>query len=241
MPKRLSDKDRQVLIDAVITRDGDICTLCRETPVKHRTLDHVNNKARDHRLENLALLCRSCNTSEGNRARRGQRVLTPENLSCWRARAHETLANAVGRNALAGAPGARVPLRVSERERTDADRRGWGLAEEAANLIMEPNYRLWLYRYVLTHGHITKEAAIDGGAEYLDQVVGRASQQTVERYFRKAISITGWLEERRSGDGQPVWCFRTDTKHEELRTLLERRMRTITPLVAAEPAEVALS
>lgn len=233
MPKRMPHKEHKVLMEAVILRDGDICKLCRETPVVDKTLDHVNGRKRDNRLENLALECRSCNTAEGNRARHGQRLLTPQNLLCWTLRAAETLAKAKGGVPLPEVPGARVPLRVSERERTGVDRRGWSSTEEAANLIMEPTYRLWLFRWVKENGSIGREDAIDAGAEHLDQTVGRASQQTVERYFRKAISSTGWLEERRGADSQPLWGFRTGIAVDVLEAMLERRMKAIGPQVPA--------
>ena len=81
MSKRLSNKDRQVLIQAVIFRHGDICTLCCETPVKHKTLDHVNNRARDHRLENLVLLSRLWGYSRVEARRRAGELLETFGLS----------------------------------------------------------------------------------------------------------------------------------------------------------------
>lgn len=235
MPKRMTQKNRNVLLQAVIDRDGDICKLCRETPVLDKTIDHVNGRKRENRLDNLALLCRSCNTAEGNRMRRGHRLLTPLSLPIYNTRAHETLLNLKGQTALPDMPGSRVTLRVSEREQPGVDRRGWSSTEEAANLIMEPTYRMWLFRWVKAKGWIGREDAIDAGAEYLDVTVGRASQQTVERYFRKAISSVGWLEERRGESSQPVWGFRTGTPLEELEAMFERRMKAIgTP----PPAEV---
>lgn len=233
MPKRMSEKERRVLIQAVIIRDGDICKLCHETPVRAKTLDHVNGKPRDNRPENLVLLCRPCNTAEGNRARRGCRLLTPSTLAEFSAAAHETLVNTSSGRALPDQSVARVTCE-SERVRDGAgiDRRGWGPSEEAANLVMEPTYRLWLYRWVKQHGYISRQDAIDAGAEYLDQTVGRASQQTIERYFRKAISSAGWLEERRGESSEPVWGFRIGVSLDAIEALLEKRMRAIGPRLA---------
>ena len=234
MPKRMSEKERRVLIQAVIIRDGDVCTLCTETPVRAKTLDHVNGKPRDNRLENLVLLCRPCNTAEGNRARRGCRLLTPSTLAHFSARAHETLVNASSGRELPDQSGARVTceserVRVRDGRGPGIDRRGWGPSEETANLVMEPTYRLWLYRWVKQQGYISRQDAIDAGAEYLDQTVGRASQQTIERYFRKAISSAGWLEERRGDSSEPVWGFRTCVSLDAIEALLEKRMRAIGP------------
>ena len=216
-----------MLLEAVILRDGDICKLCRENPVRRKTLDHVNERKRDDRLENLVLLCSSCNTAEGNRARRGGRLLTPATLPIYNTRARETLANPQGHTAERDTSGPRVTVRVSERDSAGLDRRGWGAAEEAANLIMEPTYRLWLFRWVKDKGFIGRDDAIDAGAEHLDQTVGRASQQTIERYFRKAISSVGWLEERRGDSSQPIWGFRSGVALGPLEALLERRMKAI--------------
>lgn len=248
MPRRMKPRERRALLEAVILRDGDICKLCRETPVIDRTIDHVNGKPSDNRLENLVLLCRACNTAEGNRARRGQRLLTPATLPMYTTRAAETVFNANGSSTLPARLGARVtPVRVSERERTGADRPGWSSAEEAANLVMEPTYRLWLFRWVREHGWIGREDAIDAGAEHLDQTVGRASQQTIERYFRKVISSVGWLEERRDPGSKPVWTFRSGTDLDALQAMLEGRMRALGPqedvpgavhVPAADPSEM---
>jgi len=240
MPRRMTKKQRAVLLERVIARDGDICKLCRETPVRDRTMDHLNGRKRDDRVENLVLLCRACNTAEGNRARRGQRLLTPATLAFYNARAAETLSNLNGPRAVAHPSGARVTLRVSERENAGVDRRGWGSVEEAANLIMEPAYRIWLFRWVKAKGVISRGDAIDAGAEHLDQTVGRASQQTIERYFRKATSTVGWLDERRGDSGQPVWGFRTGLAIDELEALLERRVRGASPRVPELEPEEAL-
>lgn len=248
MPRRMSPRDRLHLLERVIMRDGDICLLCRQMPCRDKTLDHVNGNKRDDRLENLALLCRACNTAEGNRARRGARLLTLESLPIYVARAAETVATRKGQNSLPDQSGARVTsVRVSESERSGVDRRGWGSTEETANLIMEPTYRLWLFRWVKERGFIGREDAIDAGAEYLDQAVGRASQQTIERYFRKVISSAGWLVEDRGESSEPVWVFRGEVDLSKLEGLLEGRMKAQRPQkdpaapASREPAPEVLS
>lgn len=245
MPKRMPARERLMYLEAVILRDGDLCLLCRRMPLLERTLDHVNGRSRDNRLENLVLLCRACNTAEGNRARRGginRRLLTPASLPQYRARAAETLANASRFQKMPDPSGARVTVSEGEMGRPrpgepGIDRRGWGSAEEAANQVMEPTYRLWLFRWVKDRGFIGRADAVDAGAEYLDQAVGRASQQTVERYFRKAISSTGWLEERRGEGSAPVWGFRVGIAIEILQRALEQRMRPIALILAATSAD----
>lgn len=281
MPRRMTSSKRRVLLLAVLFQQGDICLLCQTTPVEDQTLDHVNGRSRDDRLENLVMLCRGCNSAEGNRVRRGEsRLLTKRSLAAYQQLAAEKLrslreaaadrgehsADEKSRNSLkdagvtgstgsagnsraAGTPlkplgnladtaatGGRVPC-VSEcvrggRPEPGVDRRAWGTAEEAANLLMEPAYRLWLFRWVKRNGTISKGDAIDAGAEYLDQVVGRGSQATVLRYFQKVISSAGWLEERRGSSSEPLWGFRTGVALEGLEEMLESRMR---PVASAIP------
>lgn len=285
MPRRMSSAKRRVLMLAVLFQQGDICLLCQETPVKDKTIDHLNGNGRDDRIENLVVLCRGCNSAEGNRTRRGEsRLITRKTLPSYQRAAAEKLcmprhgadlpptsqargeftADEKDRNPLmdreltgstgragnvraagrapksletgadTAATGGRVPW-VSECVRGDGrpepgvDRRAWGSAEEAANLLMEPTYRLWVFRWVKRNGTVSKGDAIDAGSEYLDQTVGRGSQATVERYFRKIISSHGWLEERRGSSSEPLWGFRTGVALDGLEELLESRMRPVAP------------
>jgi hypothetical protein len=283
MSRRMSSAKRRVLLLAVLFQQGNICLLCKAAPVKDPTLDHLNGNSRDDRLENLVMLCRGCNTAEGNRVRRGEsRLITRKTLKKYQDGAAETLrilkadadlratsqargefskpedprkpvenmastaaTDSAGNSRAAGAglkplpgrvfpdgTGGRVPC-VSEcvRGEPGVDRRAWGTAEEAANLLMEPTFRLWLFRWVKRNGTISKGDAIDAGAEYLDQMVGRGSQATVLRYFQKVISSHGWLEERRGSSSEPLWGFRTGVALDALEELLESRMRPVAPAI----------
>lgn len=193
---------RRVLLEAIIQRDGDACILCRKSPVKDKTLDHLNGIIRDDRLENLHLMCRGCNTAERNRAARGSRILTTETIAAHRARL-----------GLSPLPKSQVtPVCVGQP-------RGqrWALTTaDEANLVLEPPYRLWLFQQVQAHGGISKTDAINAGAEYLHRSVGKGSPATTDRYFQKVISSMGWLTEIRNANGHPIWAFRDG---EDLKTL----------------------
>ncbi len=235
MPKRMNEKLHRLLLEAVIIRDGDICLLCLEMPVRDKTLDHLNNNSNNNALSNLNLLCRSCNVAENNRARSGKsrsRLLTAETLPAYRLRASKKLP-----------PGSQVTVCVEKQVvvegaapvpppvppapllfPTPPSRLGFGSTEEQANLLMEPVYRKWLFDWVQAKGYITKQEAVNAGAEYLDQKVGRGSPPTTERYFMKAISQEGWLMDHRAEFGQPAWVFRTGIDVEALGRALASRL-----------------
>ncbi|WCM21394.1 HNH endonuclease [Paraburkholderia bryophila] len=60
-------REYQAQFDAVFARDKEACVYCGKR--KHLTLDHVMPKSRggSDDFENLALACRSCNSSKGAR------------------------------------------------------------------------------------------------------------------------------------------------------------------------------
>ena len=209
MPKRMNARLHQMLLEAVIARDGDICLLCRKTKFnsRERTLDHLDNKKRNNALSNLHLLCRGCNTGERNRNPKSERLLTLKTLAYYLARLP--------------APGNQVTECVSVKEREQGEprspyRAGFTSSEEQANFMMEPTYRKWLFDQVKRDGSITKDTATAGGAEYLEKKIGRGSPATTERYFTKTISREGWLSEGRDEFGRVVWGFRDSVDVEKL-------------------------
>ncbi len=239
MPKREDNKNHEIHLRGLLIRDGDICLLCQQHPVVDKTVDHVNSKKNDWSLRNLALLCRSCNGAEGARHRnKSGRIITPENILIYRDEARQKLLELNPTAAPAAKP--KPPGEFTpQSSNPTVDRRGWGSSEEAANLLMEPVYRLWVFNWVDNIGSIEKPDAIDAGAEYLDQTVGRASQQTVERYFRKIISAAGWLEECRGEGNVPAWGFRAGIAQAELKRRLQGRVNILAPRVPVLEREEA--
>lgn len=221
MPKRMNANKRRKLLQAIILRDGDACLLCQTAPVKDKTIDHLDGKTRNNRLNNLHLLCRRCNTAEGNRARSGCRWLTAETLSEYRARLPlaPSSGSLVPLGEGEGAKGLRVPINQP---------RGIGIGYrqevEASSALMDAYFRLWLFRYLGGAGEVTESEAVNSGAEFLDRQVGRGNPKTTARYFLKVTSGEGWLKERRIPSGQSVWGFRVDIDLGLLEADLERRV-----------------
>lgn len=221
MPKRMNANRRRKLLEAIIHRDGDACLLCRTAPVRDKTIDHLDGKTRNNRLENLHLLCRACNTAEGNRARMGRRWLTAETLPGYRAHLPKA---PVGCSL--------VPLGEGGGERAGRvpsfSPRAYGRAPkqdvEASSGLMDAYFRLWLFRHLGGAGEVTESEAVNSGAEFLDRQVGRGNPKTTARYFLKAISGEGWLKERRTPSGQSVWVFRPNVDLGLLQEELERRV-----------------
>ena len=87
----------------------------------------------------------------------------------------------------------------------------FGSAEMAANYIMEHLWRSWVYRHVLAHGYISKDDAVEAGAEILQQELGRGSAQSTTRYLKKAGSRVGHLVETRQVKPYPVWVARDES------------------------------
>jgi hypothetical protein len=59
-------------------------------------------------------------------------------------------------------------------------------AAQAKNDVSEPVFRRWVYSFMLVHGKISVQDAINSGAE-----VARCSTQASKRYVDKMASITG--------------------------------------------------
>lgn len=221
MPNRMNPKARQKLLKSIILRDGDFCLLCGECPVKDKTIDHLDGKTRNNRLSNLHLLCRKCNTGEGNRARTGCRWLTTETLAGYRASLPKTPVNSslVPLGEREGEQGRRVPPKPPMGRGAGAEQEG-----NAPSGLMDAYFRLWLFRHLGAMGEVTENEAVNSGAEFLDRQVGRGNPKTTTRYFLKAISGEGWLTERRTPSGQSVWGFRPNIDLGMLQDELEQRV-----------------
>lgn len=59
---KMNSRTRAKLYPIIAERDGEFCRNCKiPTTEKQLEIDHINNYNSDNRLENLQLLCRSCN------------------------------------------------------------------------------------------------------------------------------------------------------------------------------------
>lgn len=232
---------RQTLLDAIIARDGDRCFngLCptyagKPVPAAIRTIHHFDGNKRHNAFANLRLLCKPCNTAESNRRRAWakSRRRKPDPFPQLRSSAVETARPTEGN---AREPNAQVTGRERERDNAQGDgpqstpfmaipslgktgsafvpnpHPAFGSAEMAANYIMDRLWRARAWRIVLAEGYIEKADAVDGGAEYVRQRVGRGSPETTARYFRMAIAPReGYLIESHKVMPYPVWIARDD-------------------------------
>lgn len=224
MPKRQTKKQNRVLINFVIPRDGNICLLCLKTRFryKERSLDHMDNDPKNNDPANIHVLCLKCNTGEENRHRVGKpRKLRADTVEQYRKRARERLNKAPGailsHTHTHEAPGG-IKMGV-QKNHWQSFRRD----DAPSPYQMESLFRYWLFRLVGGEGFVSREDAVNAGAEYLDQHLGGGSTVTVGRYFDKVISSTGWLIEDRDPLGRPIWKFRITIDLEELARRLEKR------------------
>ncbi len=234
MPKRMNIKLYRTLLDSVIHRDGDICLLCHKTQFKprERTLDHLDGSKQNNRLENLHLLCRACNSAEGNRARSRCRLLTAETLPGYLASAAKTLASGslVTQGEREGEKAGRVTPLADSPSKVERNSTGnpFTHREESVSIpnsrLMDAYFRLWLFQHVGGQGGSTQEEAVNSGAEFLTRQIGHGSPKVTQRYFDKVISPEGWLEKRANSSGLSVWVFRKNIDFIALKSELEKRV-----------------
>jgi hypothetical protein len=200
---------------------GKICLMCHKTDFKsgELTLDHLNNKTRDDRPENLNLLCRSCNVSEKNKGR--ARLLTAETLLEYLA---ELPKSAVTDSQVTSVgEGERVSERVEARENEHAAFSVYDGPYKSAieiNQVKEPRHAFWVFLIIEKYGEISAPDAVVGGAQVVD-----VSKSAAEKYFEKLSYRFGWLIRGLNADGQAVWRFREGIDLKALKKELERKVK----------------
>ena len=207
MGNRFTKATRQRLYDQILERgDPEGCAECGRPP--HRayalTLDHVDGDRDRHDLENLRLLCTSCNTKRQMEARARSAKLWQDlaapgdrNPSHPSTGARRTPSATWGEGILSESVGD-VGL-APQRERTRAIRPDEGSPEMRAGQVYKTVYRKWIYEQLRTDGQVPKEEAIYSGA----YVVG-CSSQTTDRYLRIWCSAAGDLLEATNESGVKV-------------------------------------
>ncbi len=201
MGNRFSRAKRQRLYDQILARaDLDECGRCGKKPEREYglTLEHIDGNRDRHDLDNLRLLCASCNT-------KGQMEERARKAKLWEA--HRNPSNpTTGARRTPSPKGGRVVERERETEsltpqqkRDRAVRPDEGSPEMRASEVYRTVYRNWLDDQLSDEGKVSKEDAIYSGAF----VVG-CSSQTTERYLRIWCSPAGDLEEVADATGLKV-------------------------------------
>lgn len=186
-PRRWGINTRLWAYRFLVIRDTEQCSRCFEIPTAQNTLDidHIDGNEWNNEPDNLRLLCRSCNVSLANKARR----LSSDHYVSERERKEGKASTRVGREV------------VSYRE---------GSPEMQANFLYELDFRKWILGIILENGAISKPDAIAAGAE----IVG-CSPTTTARYLAKLTSSAGPLRETRDMLKDIILVLKDHLKPEE--------------------------
>jgi len=175
MVKRLSFNTRLWAYRYLVALDGEFCQVCGKIPTAlfGLEIDHIDGNPNNWKPENLRLLCKNCNVSLGNKSR--------TRVPAEREREREIID---------GKPATRIA-------KEDANYRQ-GSPEMKANLLFEVTFRRWLLGEINTGEAISKQEAIQSGAE----LVG-CSPLTTRRYLEKLTCKAGCLKEEKDLHGHP--------------------------------------
>lgn len=189
MPNRYTVKERDTLYKFIAARDGEYCLTCRALPTEEKPLqiDHANDDPTDWDPDNLHLACWRCNNEF-------KTMSTEDHIETVK---YYSALNESERLRESGHPsGEMVKELVDYRS---------GSIEMQANSYFEKAYIRWIIRYIIEHGFISKQEAIDSGA----QEVG-CSTISAERYLRKlkAATLKAPLKEIRDATGTRIIVFK---------------------------------
>lgn len=204
MPRRWSTNTRLWAYRYLVLRDGEMCSRCYERPATRNSgsaaqnvleIDHIDGNPFNNDPDNLRLLCKSCNVALGNKARfPTTRNYSPSDLcECVRERERKE-----------GKASTRITREALDFRSPDSP------VTMQASFLYELDFRKWLLGRVLEKGFITKQDAINAGAE----VVG-CSPVTSARYLAKLTSSAGVIQETRDMLGETVLTWKDGLKPEE--------------------------
>lgn len=186
MPRRWGINTRLWVYRFLVIRDGELCARCYEIPTTQNDLDidHIDGNDWNNEPDNLRLLCRPCNVTLANQARK----LPSDQYVYERERKEGKAQTRVSRDI------------VNYKE---------GSVEMQANFLFELEFRKWLLGKVNEAGGYSKQDAIASGAE----LVG-CSPSTTERYLKKLVSRAGPLREDRDMLGDFILTLKEHLKPE---------------------------
>ena len=212
-PNRFQANTKLWVYRFLVLRDGEQCARCYEKPTAKNgnsssglDIHHQDGNPFNNEPDNLALYCRACN----NKARSNGHQ--PYSATCEREREEGKASTRVTREAL----NFRSPDTPTTMQ---------------ANFLYELDFRRWLLQAIQDKGFISKQDAINGGAE----IVG-CSPLTSSRYVAKLTSSAGVLNEVRDMLGETVLTWKPGVKPEEtikidLDALLQRREQSRTDVL----------
>jgi len=187
MANRLQIKQHELAYSFIKARDGEYCLQCRVHPLlgKPLQIDHADNDPMNWDPNNVHLLCQAHNLEM-----RGKTVQEHKELIEFYSARNE---------------------RERERDRgTEATSRVKDLVdfrnaspEMKANSYYENQYRDWLLTEIKEKKAVTKDDAINSGAE----VIGSSPLSTT-RYLKKMTSSAGVLKEIKDAMGNTMITFK---------------------------------
>jgi len=186
MARRYQTRERQIIYDFLVDRDGEQCFVCPAKPPKFRLeIDHADGNPKNDDPDNLHLLCKMHNILMRQKTKR----------------CHINYLKKYG------------AVRERERERTGISSSthkvknridfSVGSQEMKANNEYELQYREWLLNYLIQYKVISRKESANSGAE----IVG-CSQTTVGRYIDKLTSSVGPLKKTVNSEGVQIITFK---------------------------------
>jgi len=187
MPNRFQRQQHKLAYDFIAARDGEYCLVCRRRPpaVNRLEIDHADNNTSNWDPDNLHLLCQRCNLKLRQLSTRDHKKLIR----------HYSAINVSERERDLG--------NVSTHQVKELVDYRSGSTEMQANSYYETKYREWLLSGIKNNGFITKEDAVNSGAE-----VTGCNPITTSRYLAKMTSSAGVLKKIKDGTGSIIITFK---------------------------------
>jgi len=182
MANRFQIRQHEIAYNFIAARDGEYCLICRKKPPAVKLqIDHADNNPDNWNPENLHLLCQKHNLEmRGKTVAEHKRLIRTYSANNERERARER-----GREG-------------TSQVRDLVDFRN-ASPEMKANSYYEVRYRDWLLTIIREQGFITKQEAVNSGAE-----VAGCSPLTANRYLAKLTSSVGPLKTRKDATGTVI-------------------------------------
>ena len=219
MGNRFSRVEREKRYRRLVDRDGDVCRDCHMTPepqAMELTLDHIDGDRTNHAMDNLQLLCKSCNTAKKNRLQAQQAAEWRRYLELTQQASPPAVSQSNGHapppagahqvydSISEGREIERVRVRENNRQRRQEIGDYGASPEFRANRRYENSWLDWMDERLDRNGFIPTTEAINAGAAKVD-----CQPQTTERYVKKWTSSEGHLDQERDEQGRSIIVRRT--------------------------------
>lgn len=164
MPKRFTPRERKIIYDFLVQRDGPRCMGCQKPEEEvELVINHKDGDRKNNHPDNLDLRCRRCNLEWMVKMNLQGTGVRPSGVSV-----DESV---------------KVGVRVGRALKVDEEP-----PEMRVNREKEPLWRAWVLGRIIEGPPVQIWEAVDGGAEKYD-----VSQITVGRWLKKMLSPQGPL------------------------------------------------